>query len=85
LTVKFVAINLAPIGEEGRAMTTTRLGGLRKLEGRRVSLALVGGHRIDDCELMSAASGCRSLWIFRNGDDEFVSTADVVDYWESRS
>ncbi|MGH9009507.1 MAG: hypothetical protein ACRDYF_06600 [Acidimicrobiia bacterium] len=65
-------------------MTTTQMGGLRRLEGRRVCLALVGGRRIDDCELMSAASGCRSLWIFRNGADEFVSTADVLDYWESR-
>ena len=66
-------------------MTTTRMRGLRKLEGRRVSLALVGGSRIDDCELMSAASGCRSVWIFRNGADEFVAAADVLDYWESRS
>ena len=56
-------------------MTATRLSGIRRLEGRRVSLALVGGRRIDDCELMSAASGCRSLWIFRNGSDEFVSVA----------
>ena len=70
---------------EGRVKTTTQLGGLRRLEGRRVSLALVGGRRIDDCELMSAASGCRSLWIFLNGADEFVATADVLDYWESRS
>jgi hypothetical protein len=66
-------------------MTATQLGGLRRLEGRRVSLALAGGRRIDDCELMSAATGCRSLWIFRNGVDEFVSTAEVLDYWESRS
>ena len=65
-------------------MTTRQLGGLRRLEGRRVSLALVGGRRIDDCELMSAATGCRSLWIFRNGADEFVSRAEVLDYWESR-
>jgi len=66
-------------------MTATRMRGLRKLEGRRVSLALVGGRRIDDCELMSAASGCRSVWIFSEGDDHFVPAADVVDYWESRS
>jgi hypothetical protein len=50
-----------------------------------VSLALVGGGRIDDCELMSAAPGCRSVWIFSEGDDHFVPAADVVDYWESRS
>ena len=66
-------------------MTARQLGGLRRLEGRRVSLALVSGRRIDDCELMSAASGCRSLWIFCNGADEFVSRAEVLDYWESRS
>jgi hypothetical protein len=66
-------------------MTTTRMGGLRKLEGRRVCLALAGGRRIDDCELMSARPGCRSVWIFSNGADEFVSAADVVDYWEARS
>jgi hypothetical protein len=54
------------------------------MEGRRVCLALVGGSRIDDCELMSAASGCRSVWIFRNGADEFISAAAVLDYWESR-
>src|SRR5205823_13246994 len=69
LTIMFVMINIsrdrARVG--GNVMTTSQLGGLRKLEGRRVSLALVGGSRIDDCELMSAASGCRSVWIFRNG------------------
>jgi hypothetical protein len=66
-------------------MTTNQMGGLRRLQGRRVCLALVGGSRIDDCELMSAATGARSLWIFRNGADEFVPAADVLDYWESRS
>ena len=66
-------------------MTATRMGGLRNLEGRRVCLALAGGRRIDDCELMSARSGCRSVWIFSNGADEFVPAAEVVDYWESRS
>ncbi|HEY4408731.1 MAG TPA: hypothetical protein VGO87_02530 [Acidimicrobiia bacterium] len=66
-------------------MTATQLGGLRRLEGRRVSLALAGGRRIDDCELMSARSGCPSVWIFLNGADEFVSAAEVLDYWESWS
>jgi hypothetical protein len=82
----FVWINIRATGHngEGSAMTATQLGGLRKIEGRRVCLALVGGGRIDDCELMSAVSGCRSVWIFRNGVDEFIPTATVLDYWESR-
>jgi hypothetical protein len=67
-------------------MSATRLGSLRSLEGRRVSLSLVGGRRIDDCQLISAGSrSCRSVWIFQNGADEFLASADVVDCWESRS
>ena len=67
-------------------MSTSRVNRLRSFEGRRVCLSLVGGRRIDDCELVSAGSaGCRSLWIFQNGADEFVPAGDVIDYWESRS
>jgi hypothetical protein len=57
---------------------------LRRLEGRRVSLALTGGQRIDDCQLISAGrSGCRNVWVFDAGNDRFVSHEDIVDCWES--
>ena len=53
------------------------------LEGRRVSLALTDGSRLDDCELVSAGHGRATLWLFLNGDDVFVSVADVTDAWEA--
>jgi hypothetical protein len=56
---------------------------LNRLEGRRVCLALSGGRRIDDCQLISAGRGCRSVWIFDAGDDHFVSRDEIVDCWES--
>ena len=53
------------------------------LEGRRVSVALVDGSRIDDCDLVSAGHhGAKSLWLYTNGADIFVSLADVTDIWE---
>jgi hypothetical protein len=65
-------------------MTATRVRELRSLEGRRVGLALAGGHRIDDCDLVSAGRGrCGTVWIFTNGADQFVSHREVVDYWEA--
>jgi hypothetical protein len=58
---------------------------LRRLEGRRVCLALSGGRRIDDCQLISGGrGGCRSAWIFDAGDDRFVSHDEIVDVWEAR-
>jgi hypothetical protein len=58
---------------------------LRGLEGRRVCLALSGGRRIDDCQLISGGGGsCRSVWIFDAGDDRFLSHDEIVDCWESR-
>jgi hypothetical protein len=71
-------------GQGGAAMTATRVKELQRLEGSRVSLALAGGHRIDDCDLISVGRGrCRSLWIFNNGTDQFVSHSEVIDYWEA--
>ena len=59
----------------------TRLIG--HLEGRRVSLALVDGSRLDDCELVSAGRGTPTLWLFVNGDDVFIRVSDVTDAWEA--
>lgn len=53
------------------------------LEGRRVSVTLTDGSRIDDCELVSAGHhGVQSLWLFTNGADTFVPLVDVTDLWE---
>jgi hypothetical protein len=56
---------------------------LRALEGQQVNVALRGGSRIDDSQLVSAGRhGARSLWLFVNGIDVFVPHAEVLDLWE---
>ncbi|MEW6471332.1 MAG: hypothetical protein AB1679_03590 [Actinomycetota bacterium] len=56
---------------------------LHGLEGRQVSVALRNGCRIDDCQLVAAPrAAARTLWLFSNGQDVFVSQSDVVDIWE---
>ena len=61
-------------------MTAQRL---HHLQGRQVSVALQGGKRIDDCQLVSAGRvGTATLWLFSNGTDVFVPVGDVLDVWE---
>jgi hypothetical protein len=56
---------------------------LRTYEGRQVCLALAGGTRIDDCQLISAGRpGTSTVWVFSSGADTFVPLADVLDVWE---
>jgi len=56
------------------------------LEGRRISMSLSDGSRIDDCQLVSGGrSGARTLWVFTNGTDTFVPLYTVVDVWERRA
>jgi hypothetical protein len=65
-------------------MTVNRMSALRALEGRRVGVAVRGGTRIDDCQLVSAGRGrSRSLWLYTDGADTFVAIDDVVDLWEA--
>ena len=52
----------------------------RKLEGRRVGVALCDGTRIDDAPLVSAGRpNTRTLWLFANGTDVFVACTEVID------
>jgi hypothetical protein len=67
-------------------MTRERRNRFRALEGRTVSLALVDGTRLDDCQLVSAGRhGTGTLWLYGNGADRFVPLDAVVDLWESAS
>jgi hypothetical protein len=62
-------------------MVTERI---KRLEGGRVSVALRGGNRLDDCHLVSAPRGCKSeVWLFHAGHDVFVEAGDIVDLWEA--
>ena len=57
---------------------------LQEFEGRRVSVALRDGGRIDDCQLVSAGrAGTTTLWLFTNGLDVFIPLVDVTDIWET--
>ncbi|MBV8159983.1 MAG: hypothetical protein JO265_03570 [Acidimicrobiia bacterium] len=62
-------------------MTRQRRAELNRLEGRRVSLALIDGSRIDDCQLVLA--GRCKLWVFVNGHDTFVRVERITDVWEA--
>ena len=53
---------------------------LDHLWGRQVSVALTGGRRIDDAQLVSV--GRRTLWLVSNREDVFVPRREVLDCWE---
>lgn len=66
-------------------MSGKRLREINQLEGRRVSVALCNGDRIDDVPLISAGRDrTRTLWLFMNGADRFISVKDVVEVWEAQ-
>ena len=57
---------------------------LVQLIGRRVSLALCDGARIDDVPLLSAPRpDDDTIWFFAGGTDRFVPISEVVDIWEA--
>ncbi len=61
-------------------MTKTRL---HNLGGRKGSVALRNGPRIEDCQLVSAGRATtQTVWLFTNGADVFVPHSDVLDVWE---
>jgi len=65
-------------------VNTEALCAPRSLEGRRVSVALRDGSRIDDCQLVSAGRpGTETVWLFSNGIDVFVPVATIVACWEA--
>jgi hypothetical protein len=66
------------------SVTRERRNRFRSFEGRTVSLALVDGTRLDDCQLVSAGRhGTGTLWLYESGADRFVAVDAVVDLWES--
>lgn len=72
-------------GRPSARLTHQRLAALAGLEGRRVSLSLSDGSRIDDCLLAGVPRRptATSLWIIVNGEDTFLAPAEVVEVWEA--
>lgn len=64
-------------------MNHTWLRILRSFQGSRVSLSLVDGGRIDDCQLISAGQPGGDTWVFSNGADLFVPFDTITEVWES--
>jgi hypothetical protein len=62
-------------------MSSDQHSALRRLEGRTVHVALAGGSRLDDVELVSTRR--RTCWVYSNGEDVFVPVDDVLEVWES--
>jgi hypothetical protein len=63
-------------------MTARQGHHLREYEGRRISLALADGSRLDDCVLVSVGRGrAESAWLATANQDLFVPWSDVVEVW----
>ena len=55
---------------------------LEELEGRRVSVALHDGSRIDDCQLVSGPRpDLDGLWLYTGGHDTIVPLDEVTEVW----
>jgi len=63
-------------------MATDQHAALRRLEGRTVHVALAGGSRLDDVELVSARHN--TCWVYSNGEDLFLPVGDVLEVWETQ-
>ena len=64
-------------------LMSDRADQFRNFEGHHVSLSLVNGARIDDCQMVSAARGStENIWVFSNGVDRFLALSEVLDCWE---
>ena len=58
---------------------------VRSFQGSRVSLSLMDGSRIDDCQLISAGEPGGDAWVFTNGADVFVPFDTITEVWETPS
>jgi hypothetical protein len=64
-------------------VTTRGRPQLGELEGRRVSVALDDGSRIDDCQLVAfGRHNVATVWLVADGADLFIPVTRVVDIWE---
>jgi hypothetical protein len=66
-------------------MSSTVISKLVELQGRIVGVALRGGQRIDECQLIAVpVRDARRFWLWTGGNDLFVGPDEVLDVWEAR-
>lgn len=64
-------------------MNQSTVAKLSDLEGRTVGIALRGGKRLDECQLIALPlRDARKFWLWTGGEDVFVTADDVLDVWE---
>jgi hypothetical protein len=85
-----VGVAAGALGTGGTMQTRTRframdlMSELRRFEGNRVSIALAGGSRIDDCVLVSAPRGrLKTVWVHVAGEDVFLPVNNLIAVWET--
>jgi hypothetical protein len=67
-------------------MSSNALAKLTELQGRMVGVALSGGRRIDECQLIALPlRNIEKFWLWTGGEDVFVTPDQVLAVWETRS
>ena len=67
-------------------MTKADLTAAADLEGRVISIALVGGDRIDDCHLVALPRDkANNVWVYSEGDDVLLPAEQVLALWETQT
>ena len=65
-------------------MPSTTIEKLEELQGRMVGVSLVGGERLDACQLIALPlRRTTKFWLWTGREDLFVTPDDVIDVWES--
>jgi hypothetical protein len=66
-------------------MSSRAMAKLKELEGKTVGVAIRGGQRIDECELISLPlRGAKKFWLWTGAEDVFLAPDQVLDVWETR-
>jgi len=67
-------------------MTKADLAAAADLEGRVISIALVGGDRIDHCHLVALPRDkANNVWVYSEGDDVLLPAEQVLALWETQT
>ena len=65
-------------------MSSRAMAKLKELEGKTVGVAIRGGERIDECQLIALPlRGAKKFWLWTGGEDLFLTPDQVLDVWEA--
>ena len=65
-------------------MSSPAMAKLKELQGRTVGVAVRGGERIDECQLIAVpVRGAQKFWLWTGAEDVFLAPDQVLDVWEA--